>query len=295
MLSGDHGPRTLASDDATLKAPICVTCGTQYLPGDGVPERCPICEDDRQYIGPNGQRWTTLAEMRGNFHNHVYPVEAGLTGIVTQPSFGIGQRAFLIETPHGNVLWEALSYVDETSIAEIERLGRGPVSAIAISHCHYYSSMNVWSRLLGDVPVFIHGDDRAWVMQPGPNLRFWEGETHEVLPGVTIIRCGGHFPGAQVLHWADGADGRGVLLSGDTIQVVADARWVTFMYSYPNLIPLDAGTVRRIVAAVEPFPFERVYGAFGRNVMQDGRGAVRRSAERYIAHLTSPAADRTTP
>jgi glyoxylase-like metal-dependent hydrolase (beta-lactamase superfamily II) len=289
--SGSSAPDR--GEQGSHRAYMCVTCGTQYPPSERAPEHCPICEDDRQYIGPNGQRWTTLDEMRGHYHNRFYALEPGLTGMVTEPHFAIGQRAFLLETPNGNVLWEALSYVDETTIAEIERLGGA--KAIAISHCHYYSSMNDWSRMLGDIPIYIHSDDRAWVMQPGPNVVFLEGETHELLPGVTIVRCGGHFPGGQVLHWADGKEGRGVLLSGDIMQVVADTRWVTFMYSYPNQIPLDPGTVRRIVAAVEPFRFERVYGAFGRNVMEDGKEAIRRSAERYIAHLTSPATDRLRP
>lgn len=283
----------ISGHGTTAKSYMCVTCGVQYAPSAQPPDRCLICEDDRQYVGANGQRWTTLAEMRGHYHNRFRAMEPGLTEIVTEPSFAIGQRAFLVETEQDNVLWESLSYVDETSIAEIAR--RGGARAIAISHCHYYSSMNDWSRMLGDIPIYIHADDRPWVMQPGPNIEFWEGETVELLPGLTLIRCGGHFPGAQVLHWPAGADGKGALLSGDTLQVVADQRWVTFMYSYPNIIPLDPGTVRRIAAAVEPFPFERVYGAFGRNVMEDGHAAVQRSAERYIAHVTSPASDRLRP
>ncbi len=54
-----------------------------------------------------------------------------------------------------------------------------------------------------------------------------------------------------MLHWADGADGRGVLMTGDSIMVVPDTRWVSFMYSYPNLIPLNAKAVERIVKAVK--------------------------------------------
>ena len=34
------------------------------------------------------------------------------------------------------------------------------------------------------------------------------------------------------------------------------------MYSYPNLIPLPAAAVRGIAAALEPFAFERIYGAW---------------------------------
>jgi hypothetical protein len=101
-----------------------------------------------------------------------------------------------------------------------------------------------------------------------------------------LIRCGGHFPGGTVLHWAAGAEGRGALLSGDILQVVSDRRYVSFMYSYPDLIPLPASAVRRIVAAVEPFQFDRIYGGWwGRAVATDAKAAVARSAERYIAAI----------
>jgi hypothetical protein len=127
----------------------------------------------------------------------------------------------------------------------------GGISAIAISHPHFYSSMVEWSRAF-DAPIYLHADDRQWVMRPDPAIVFWEGETHPLGAGLTLIRCGGHFPGGAVLHWTAGADGCGVLLSGDILQVVADRRHVSFMYSYPNLIPLPAEEVRGIVAAVEP-------------------------------------------
>ncbi|HET7035739.1 MAG TPA: MBL fold metallo-hydrolase, partial [Thermomicrobiaceae bacterium] len=259
---------------------ICRTCGTQYPPSQEPPASCPICEDDRQYVGPRGQEWTSLEAMRGHYHNRFSELEPGVTAIVTEPAFAIGQQAHLIETPHGNVLWDCLTFLDETTLAELQR--RGGVAAIAISHAHYYSTMGEWSRALGNVPVYIHADDREWVVNPPETIEYLTGETREIVPGVTLIRCGGHFPGALVLHWREGAEGRGALFSGDTIQVVADRRWVTFMYSYPNSIPLDVGTVRGIAAAVAPFPCERLYGAFGRHVLADASAAVQRSAERYV-------------
>ncbi len=80
-----------------------------------------------------------------------------------------------------------------------------------------------------------------------------------------------------------------MLLSGDQPQVCRDRRWVSFMYSYPNLIPLPAGQVRHIAAAVEPFAFDRIYGAWWERVMPQGaKAAVARSAERYIAAIQEP-------
>ena len=272
------------------RAPICLTCGTQYPPAEAPPDRCPICEDDRQYLRDEGQQWTTLAALRGRHHNRFTPLEPGLTSIVTEPALGIGQRAFLVQTPHGNLLWETLAYLDETTVAAIER--HGGCAAIGISHPHFYATMVEWSRRFGDVPIYLHADNRPWVMRPSDAVRFWESETVEVLPGLTIVRCGGHFPGSSVLHWAEGAEGRGLLLTGDTIFAVRDRRWVTFMYSYPNIVPLDPGAVRRIVAAVEPYPFERLYSALQDQPVVDAKNAVRRSANRYIAHVTGEAASR---
>jgi glyoxylase-like metal-dependent hydrolase (beta-lactamase superfamily II) len=136
------------------------------------------------------------------------------------------------------------------------------------------------------VPVYLHAADREWVMRPDPAIVFWDGETKELAPGLTLIRCGGHFPGGTVLHWAGGAGGKGALLTGDVIQVGEDRKSLSFMYSFPNYIPVNARTVRRIVAAVEPFAFDAIYGGwFGRNVATDAKQALRRSAERYIAAI----------
>jgi glyoxylase-like metal-dependent hydrolase (beta-lactamase superfamily II) len=262
---------------------ICITCGTQYPPSASAPSHCPICEDDRQYLAWDGQGWTTPAQMRGSYGNTFDEIEPGVVAIRTDPVFAISQQANLIRTPAGNILWESISHIDEATVAHVNALGG--VAAIAISHPHFYSSMVEWSRAFG-APIYLHADNRPWVMRPDDAIQFWEGETKELLPGATIVRCGGHFPGSSVLHWAGGAGGRGALFSGDTIMVVSDRRYVSFMYSYPNLIPTNASAVRRIVAAVEPFAFERLYSPWpGKLVAEDAKAAVRRSAERYIAHI----------
>jgi glyoxylase-like metal-dependent hydrolase (beta-lactamase superfamily II) len=262
---------------------ICATCGVQFADMDGLPEHCPVCEDERQYVGWGGQTWTTLEALRADYHNVIKSVEPGLTGIGTHPTFAIGQRALLVQTAQGNILWDCISLIDDPTMAAVQALGG--ISAIAISHPHFYSSMVEWSHAF-DAPIYLHAADRQWVMRPHPGIVFWEGETSSLGTGVTLIRCGGHFPGGTVLHWAAGAEGRGALLSGDILQVVSDRRYVSFMYSYPDLIPLPASAVRRIVAAVEPFQFDRIYGGWwDRVVATDAKAAVARSAERYIAAI----------
>jgi hypothetical protein len=264
---------------------ICVTCGTQYAATDVAPSHCSICEDERQYVGWGGQQWTTLEALQADHHNVIKRKEAGLTGIGTHPAFAIGQRALLIQTPEGNLLWDCISLIDDATVAAVRELGG--VAAIAISHPHYYSSMVEWSRAF-DAPIYLHADDREHVMRPDAAIEFWQDETQPLFGGLTLIRCGGHFAGGTVAHWPDGAEGRGVLLVGDILTVVSDRRYVSFMYSYPNLIPLSATQVRRVVGAVEPYAFDRLYGAWwDRVVAHDGKAAVRRSAERYIQAVSA--------
>lgn len=266
---------------------ICTTCGTQFVDSPEPPEVCLICLDERQYIGFGGQQWSTLDQIRRTHYTVLQAKEPGLIGIGMTPKFAIGQRALLIRTQAGNVLWDCIPLIDDSLVDSVRAMGG--ISGIAISHPHYYTTMAEWSRIF-DCPIFLHAADREWIMRPDPAIQFWDGETRRIGGGLTLIRCGGHFEGGTVLHWLDGAEGKGALLSGDIIQVVPDRRWVSFMHSYPNLIPLPAAKVRKIVEAVEPFGFDWIYGAWwDLNVIGDGKAAVRRSAERYIHALENEA------
>jgi hypothetical protein len=257
---------------------ICVTCGTQFAERDERPPSCPICTDQRQYVGLGGQQWTTLAELAADHENAVRD-EHELVGIGTEPSFAIGQRALLVPFGDTNILWDCVTLLDDATADEVER--RGGLAAIAISHPHYYSGMADWAARFG-CPVLLHGADERWITRPDSAIELWDGDTRDLGHGVTLVRCGGHFAGGTVLHWGPGAEGAGALLSGDIVQVIPDRTHVGFMYSYPNLIPLPEAAVARIAAALEPFAFKVIYGAWwGRVVRRDGKEIVRRSAERY--------------
>ena len=265
---------------------ICKTCGVEFAESAEPPERCPICEDPRQYVGWEGQQWTTMAELRAaGYRCDVREEEPNLTGIGITPQFSIGQRALLLQTAGGNVLYDCVSLLDDDAVQAVK--ARGGIDAICFSHPHFYDSMVSWSEALGDAPIYIPEADRAHVMRPHPNIRYWDGSPLELAPGATLIRCGGHFAGSAALHWADGAGGKGALFVGDTLTVVPDRRFVSFMTSYPNLIPMSAREVEGIAAAIEPYEFDRIYGGWwGRNIMSGAKEAVRRSVERYIRHIT---------
>jgi glyoxylase-like metal-dependent hydrolase (beta-lactamase superfamily II) len=269
---------------------ICTTCGTQYAESDEPAVACAICQDERQYVKVTGQQWTTLEKLRLTNRNSIKYKEAGLFGVGIEPHFAIGQRALFLRTAKANVLWDCVPLLDIAVVEAIKALGG--ISAIAISHPHYYSSMVEWSRAFGGVPIYLHAADRQWVMRPDKAIVFWEGETRTLGDGLTLVRCGGHFDGGTVLHWAGAAGGRGALLTGDIIQVVADRKHVSFMYSYPNYIPLAAMAIERIVKAVEPFEYDRIYGAFWDMVIEtDGKAVVKRSAERYLRRLAGDCTD----
>jgi hypothetical protein len=264
---------------------ICVTCGTQYPEAPVPPEQCLICTEERQFVGWQGQRWTVQDELRLTHRNRFAPEGPGIVGMGTEPRFAIGQRALHLRTGSRGVLWDCISLVDDASVAALQALGG--VDAIAISHPHYYAAMVEWSRALGGVPLYLHADDSAWVVRHDRSIVFWDGDTRELAPGITLVRCGGHFAGGTVLHWADGADGAGALLTGDIIMVGEDRRTVGFMYSFPNYIPLNGPAVRRIGDAVEPLEFEHVYGGwFGRNILESGKQAVRYSVRRYLRAIS---------
>lgn len=224
---------------------------------------------------------TTLSEMQNSYQNRIEEVDPNITGIGTVPSFAIGQRGLLVQTPNGNVLWDCNSLIDDATVEAIR--SRGGVRAIAVSHPHTVGSLVEFSHAFHNAPIYWHADNREWVMRPNPAFVFWEGETCQLLEGLTLIRCGGHFPGSTVLHWSAGAEGRGALLSGDTLQVAQDRRYVSFMYSYPNMIPLNAKTVEHIIESIEPYAFDRIYGGWWDLIVRgDAKAAVKRSAERYI-------------
>jgi hypothetical protein len=270
-------------EEPAMPIQICSTCGTSYPDTSAPPSHCLICDDERQFVPAGGKAWTTPQRLAGGHVNAWRRLETDLFEIHTNPGFGIGQRALLLRTPEGNILWDCIALLDDATAALIRALGG--LRAIAISHPHYYTCMQDWARSF-DCPVHLHAADANWIMRPDPAIRHWDGETLEIVQGVTLLRLGGHFPGGSVLHWADGAGGRGALLSGDIVQVAADLSRVSFLWSYPNMLPLSAATVRRIADTLAPWEFERIYGAFpGRQVTAGGARAVARSAARYIELL----------
>ncbi len=262
---------------------ICVACGIEHANTARSPARCAICSDERQYVPAAGQRWTSLTELAGRHTGSFTEIEPNLFAVRVSPSFGIGQRGLLLRTADGNVLWEPPGYLDQQMIDDVIKLGG--VAAVASSHPHLVGCSISWSKAFDGVPVYVNESDRRWIRRPDEAIRLWSGK-QQVLPGVNLAQCGGHFPGSCVLEWPAGAGGGGALLVGDTLMVNADGATVSFMRSYPNLIPLPERLVRQVAGAVVPLVFDRIYGAFdGRGIDSGGQAAVKKSADRYIGWI----------
>jgi glyoxylase-like metal-dependent hydrolase (beta-lactamase superfamily II) len=267
----------------TVAAWICATCGNHYPDAESPPDVCIICADERQWVPASGQRWTTLAILRAAGHrSDIREVEPGLLGIGADPPFAIGQRSLLVRTDEGNLLWDPSGFIDDSAVQAVR--DAGGLRAVTASHPHFYGAIAEWGRAF-DAEILLPVADAHWLTHPNGAVRTWSG-TLRVLPGVTLIQCGGHFPGSAVLHWAEGADGAGVLLSGDTIFVTPGEDRVTFVWSAPNRLPLPEQAVRRVAEAVRPYEFERIYGGWWQPVLRrDAQRIVDRSATRYIQWL----------
>jgi len=170
--------------------------------------------------------------MQGRFCNKTFQVANQVISIgPTQPKFAIGQRALLIKTSQGNILWDCVTMLDDATKAEIDK--HGGINIIAISHPHFYDTMVAWAEAF-KCKVLIHQADAKWVMRTDSTakqfLEFWSGNYKQLNDSIGLLRLGGHFAGSCILH---SSAGKGFICTGDTIQVTPD-KMVSFMYRYVN-------------------------------------------------------------
>lgn len=261
----------------------CFQCGAQFAESAAPPSRCPICEDERQFVSWDGQRWLTREELAAK-HFVVWRDDLGVPGLALEPSFAIGQRALLLREADGCVMWDCIPSASEAAVAHVRALGG--LKAIAISHPHFYGALADWSAAFGNVPVYLHQADSAWITRPHSAIVTWTGDSFRLSDDILLVRAGGHFPGGTMLHWRAGAEGHGALFTGDIASVTMDRRFVTFMYSFPNYIPLNARAVKGIAAAVAPLQFDRIYGGWwGRNIADGAKLAFDASVARYLSAI----------
>ncbi|KAL5345767.1 hypothetical protein ACLOAV_009521 [Pseudogymnoascus australis] len=276
---------TTADDDILYSRDdllVCETCGTQYGTSDAaLLTSCRICDDPRQYVPATGQSFATLRSLRDGHTSTLtpHPTAPSLSVIHTSPRLAIGQRALLIQTTNGNILWDCITLLTPSLVSSINALGG--LAAIVISHPHFYSTHLLWAQVF-KCPVYLADDDREWLVEEDPRSgdpvrRFIAGEGAELeIPGkdgqatgAKAIKVGGHFPGSLVLLH----DSR--LLVGDTIMPTPSGvgDWgargrpkgmnsFAFMWSYPNMIPLSPPTLASMWRILTRYEFTAVHAGF---------------------------------
>lgn len=256
---------------------MCAACGTQFPIGQQ-PGVCPICEDPRQYVPEGGQRWTTHETVRTGHGVRVLGLSERVYELTIVPTFAIGQRALLVLSSEGNVLWDCIPLLDEPTVSFIK--AQGGLKAIAFSHPHYYSNVRVWAETFG-CPVYIHRSDAQWIMDKGPHIRLWDGDEHTLWDGMRLINIGGHFTGSSILH-AAALSKEGAVFCGDTLILSPSKQHLAVMYSYPNRIPLPLREVERIRQRFETIPFDTLYSFLTyQDLTENARGILQQSFARY--------------
>lgn len=256
---------------------ICATCGTRY-PQNFTKKECVICLDDRQYIPEEGQEWTDSEKLHKEYCVKIGKVKENLYEFVSSPGFAIGQRALLVLSDKGNMLWDCMSVLDGPTIDFIA--GKGGIAAIAISHPHYYGNMQKWAAVF-DCPIHLHKKDEKWIMEPSEKVRLWEGTEKTLWDGIKIINIGGHFPGSTILLVPQ-LSPKGTVLCGDTFFLSPSMEHFAVMYSYPNNIPLAISEIRKIKERMETVEFDSVHGFAGyQNLTGNAKRILIRSLDRY--------------
>jgi glyoxylase-like metal-dependent hydrolase (beta-lactamase superfamily II) len=258
---------------------ICSTCGTHYQI-DNVPTLCTICLDERQYVPVTGQSWTKPGDLHRKHSIKLNKIKSRLYEIEINPMFAIGQRALLVLSEKGNVLWDCIPMLDEMTIEFIK--SKGGLSAIAFSHPHFYGDMNDWAKAF-DCPVFIHKNDAEHIVQKGEHIKLWEGEELELWDGIKIMLIGGHFAGSSLLHVPFLSE-QGSILCGDTLFLSPSKKHFSVVWSSPNRMPLPLREMRRIKERVDKISFDAFYGYISiQNLEVDVKKVFEESMYRYFA------------
>ncbi|HVW14601.1 MAG TPA: hypothetical protein VHB54_12275 [Mucilaginibacter sp.] len=236
---------------------ICTTCGTKFPHNERVPALCPICNDDRQFIDLKGQSWTNSEDLEKGHAVRIRKISERLHYLTVRPSFAIGQRAFLLLSKGGNILWDCIPLLDEATREFIH--SKGGLKAIAFSHPHFYSNMNEWAAEF-NCPIYIHEADKPWIFNYGPNVKLWSGDEKPLWDDLKLVHVGGHFPGSSMLHIAS-ISKDGAMLCGDSLYISRSLRHTAVMFSYPNNIALLKEDFIAFYEKCSRLKFDTLYGA----------------------------------
>jgi hypothetical protein len=279
VLKGKNHFLNAKQETSTPNTIFCSACGTAFVDEKFTSGNCPVCSDDRQYIPSKGQSWTKREDLQNNFNNLITPIADNFYEIKTIPKFAIGQRAFLITSPNGNILWDCMPLLKDNTVEFIK--SKGGLKAIAISHPHYYSSMNEWAETF-NCPIYIHQSDEEFIFTKGSHINLWNGDENELWDSIKIKNIGGHFPGSSILI-VPFLSKEGTILCGDTFYISPSKRHISVMYSYPNLIPVSLSEINRINGIMKNVPFDTIIGGFdNQKISPNAKDILNASFAKYL-------------
>ncbi|WP_428740460.1 hypothetical protein [Tenacibaculum sp.] len=262
---------------AEKEVKLCATCGTAY-PTNMASTTCMICLDERQWVPQNGQIWIPHSELLKTHSVKLNRIQENFYELIINPKFAIGQRALLVLSEHGNILWDCIPLLDELTIEFIK--AKGGLKAIAFSHPHFYSNMNEWADIF-DCPILIHKNDAEHIMVKEKHLILWEGDELELWDGMKLYLIGGHFAGSSILH-VPHLSKKGAILCGDTLYLSPNKQHFSVVWSSPNRMPLPLSEIRRIQNRFEQITFDTFYGFVSiQNLTKNVKEILKKSFDRY--------------
>ena len=255
----------------------CATCGTAY-PINIAPKTCITCLDERQWVPQEGQKWVSHSKLLKTHSVKLNRIQENLYELTINPKFAIGQRAMLVLSEHGNILWDCIPLLDEMTIEFIK--AKGGLRAIAFSHPHFYSNMNEWADVF-DCPILIHKNDAEHIMVKGNHITLWEGNELELWDKMKLFLIGGHFAGSSLLH-VPHLSKKGSIICGDTLYLSPNKQHFSVVWSSPNRMPLPLKEMRRIQARLEHITFDAFYGYIStQNLTHKVKEVLKKSFEKY--------------
>ena len=228
---------------------VCENCGF-WQKRFTTPLTCPVCEDFRHPLPPDGYAFATPEEVDARQTVSWDEPLPGVTRFSTMPSIGIGSCGYLVETPAGNIHFDGCGWYDDAALDHVE--GRGGVAFLAASHAHVYGAL--WRVAERFKPKVVFQAEELPFCQAFP-VSFPFDEAWELCSGFTLHRTAGHTPGHTILH--DAANRR--LYCGDALkftfppssdgnksgQTVGEPDTVSTHLAFDAHIPVTHATARR--------------------------------------------------
>ena len=257
----------------------CLNCGF-WQKRFATPTTCPVCEDYRHPLPPDGYEFLTADEVAARqtvTHDEPMP---GLHRFSTTPQLGIGSCGYLIRHPTGNVHFEGCGWYDD---AALDRMAdEGGVSFLAASHPHVYGAL--WRVVERFRPkVVVQAEALPFCQAFDVTVPF--DEEYQLTAGMRLIRTAGHTPDHTVLYQPD----RRRLYCGDALkftfpapgQTVGRPETISCHRAFDARIPLTRGDLLRYRSIMFPLDFDAVVSPW-EVVTEGGRGMALRLFERQL-------------